>query len=130
VLWLGDVALCEVHRVEAAGSPQPAAALAATLRRMYADRAPQPLLGALDGGDAGAFDAAAERRFGLLLSVDVVRGARTVVVPSVAAARRLRLDQGANGPCPPILVVDPDDAMAVADAVLSSLTSAAEKRVA
>jgi len=116
VLWLHDVALAQVHRVEASGD---ARALAAVVRRMYADRAPLPLLDALDRGAASAFDAGAVQRYGLLLSGDVVRVARAVVVPSDEAARRLRLDQGANGPCPPVSVCTPGDAGAAAAHVLS-----------
>jgi hypothetical protein len=116
VLWLHGVALADVHRSETAGG----ADMAALLRRMYADRAPSPVLDALDRGDVGGFDGAAERRFGLLLTGDVVRAAHAVVVPSEAAARRLRLDQGANAPCPPLSVCDASsDAEATASHLLS-----------
>jgi hypothetical protein len=94
--------------------------MAVLLRRMYADRAPSPALDALDRGDAAGFDGAAERRFGLLLTGEVIRAAHAVVVPSEAAARRVRLDQGANGPCPPVSVFDASsDAQAAASHLLS-----------
>jgi hypothetical protein len=119
VLWLRDPSPAGVHRAEAAASEAPAATLAALLRRVYAHRAPAPLLEALDRGDAAAFDATAERRFGLLLTGEVVRVAQAVIVTSEQAARRLRLDQGANGPCPPLHVADPADPRALADALLA-----------
>ncbi len=118
VLWLHDIALAEPHRHEAALGDAPAAALSALLRRVYAERAPLPVLERLDAGDAPAFDTAAERRFGLLLTGEVVRSARAVVVGDAAAARRVRLDQGASAPCPPIAVVDPGDPDAAAGSLL------------
>jgi hypothetical protein len=117
VLWMHHESLAEVHRAEAGGS---APMLASLLRRLYGERAPLPLLDALDRGDASAFDAAAERRFGVLMTGDVVRAAHAVVVPSESAARRLRLDQGAGGPCPPVSVCTAAaDAVAAADHLLS-----------
>jgi hypothetical protein len=110
VLVLHDLALATPHRVEARAAAAPGPALAALLRRVYADRAPAPLLARLDSGDAEAFDAAVERRYGLLFTGEVVRRARAVMVPSESAARRLRLDQGPGAPCPPVAVVPPGDA--------------------
>ncbi|HXA29260.1 MAG TPA: hypothetical protein VN193_11000 [Candidatus Angelobacter sp.] len=124
VLWLHDIALAGLYRAEAADAADAARALAAVLRRCCADRAPAPLLGALDRGDAAAFDAAAERRYGLLLTAEVVRAARCVVVPSAAAARRLRLDQGAAGPCPPLSVCDAPDPDGAAAHLLSLVAGA------
>jgi len=118
VLWLHDVRLAGPHRAEAAVGPKPGATLAAVLRRIYADRAPAPLLAALDAGDTSGFDAAAEQRYGLLLTGEVVRQARAVMVGSLTAARRVRLDQGASAPCPPIVVIDADDLDAAADRLL------------
>jgi hypothetical protein len=118
VLWLHDLALAAPHRIEARTAPEPGAALAALLRRVYADRAPSTVLERLDGGDAAAFDAAAERRYGLLLTGEVVRQARAVVVASESAVRRLRLDQGPGAPCPSVFVVPPRDGQAAADALL------------
>lgn len=123
VLLLHDVHLATPYRVEAGAAATPAAALAALLRRVYADRAPAPLLAALDAGDASAFDAAMEQRYGLLLTGVVVRQARAVMVGSHAAARRVRLDQGASAPCPPIVVTDLDDAGAAAHALLLHVAS-------
>jgi hypothetical protein len=118
VLWLRERSLAGVHRAEAASSDAPAAAMAALLRRVSMRRAPAPLLEALDRGDAAAFDAAAERRYGLLLTGEVVRVAQAAIVSSEQAARRLRLDQGAGGPCPPLQVADPADPRAVAEALM------------
>ena len=105
VVWFHDLHLAEPHRAEAATAPE----LAAVLRRVVADRAPAPVVEALERGDAGAFDAVAERRYGLLLTGEVMREARAAVVGSNVQARRLRLDQGASAPCPPIWVIDPRD---------------------
>ncbi|HZS15749.1 MAG TPA: hypothetical protein VFC09_14230 [Candidatus Dormibacteraeota bacterium] len=122
VLWLHEVSLADVYRAEA----RTAVGLAAVLRRLYGERAPAPALEALDRGDALGFDPAAERRYGLLLSSEVVRGARAVVVPDERAARRLRLDQGAGGPCPPISVCDVSDPDAAATHLLSLLDRSGE----
>lgn len=119
VLWLRDVALASLYRAEAADAPE----LAAVLRRVYAHRAPAPVLEALDRGDASGFDGVAEQRYGLLLTGEVVRVARAVVVRSEQAARRLRLDQGANGPCPPLSVCDGSDVGVAASHLLSLLSS-------
>jgi hypothetical protein len=45
-----------------------------------------------------------------------------VVVPSEQAARRLRLDQGANGPCPPLSVCDGSDPGVAASHLLALLS--------
>jgi len=125
VLWLRSLALAEPHRAEAAAGAAPGPALAAALRRCCADRAPRPLLERLDSGDASAFDAAAERRYGLLLTAEVVREARAVVVSSAADTRRLRLDLGPRARVPSITVIDPADDSAAAAALLTLLSSLA-----
>jgi hypothetical protein len=125
VLWLRSLALAEPHRAEAAAGAAPGPALAAALRRCYADRAPRPLLQRLDGGDASAFDAAAERRYGLLLTAEVVREAHAVVVSSAADARRLRLDLGPRARVPSVTVIDPADDSAAAAALLALLSTLA-----
>lgn len=130
VVWLHDLALAEPHRAEAAESESPGAELAALLRRVYADRAPSPLLERLDGGDASAFDAAAERRYWLLLTGEVVREARAVVVGSAQAARRLRLDQGPSSPCPPITVIDAADVDVAAERLVALVAALHRGRAA
>src|SRR5581483_5960634 len=123
VVFLHGVSFGDAYRAEASQRDDGAAWLAASLRRMYGDRAPRAVLDGLDAGDTAAFSTGAERRFGLLLSVDVMRVARAVLAPSDDALRRLRLDQGAGGPCPPLSVCDTSDADAAAEHLLAVIAS-------
>ncbi len=123
IVFLHGVSFGDAYRAEASQRDDGAAWLAASLRSMYGARAPRAVLDGLDAGDIAAFSTDAERRFGLLLSVDVVRVARAVVVPSDDALRQLRLDQGAGGPCPPLSVCDTSDADMAAEHLLAVIAS-------
>jgi hypothetical protein len=120
VVWLTDLQLGPACRAASTSEE-----LAGALRDAYADRVPVPLLQRLDAGDASAFDPAAEGRFGLLLTAEVVREARGVIVESPAAARRLRLDLGTSAPQPRMAIVDPRNPGAAADALLALLSELA-----
>jgi hypothetical protein len=77
---------------------------------MYSDRAPSRVCDQLVRAvheevtaDDGTLSRVAQR-YGLLMTADIVRGARAVIVDGAAMARRLVLDQGARGPAPPIVI--------------------------
>jgi glycosyltransferase involved in cell wall biosynthesis len=98
VLWLHDVRLGSFHHEYAnARFPEdPEAWMRATLRKAYGPRLPT-----LDAV-ASPFDRPWQHRHGVFLTQELVRHARAVIVHSAFAEQMLRLDQGPDGPLPPV----------------------------
>jgi hypothetical protein len=105
VVWLQEVSLAPLYRF--AGDDVDAAA-----QRMYGDRAPGlPLSDEVLS------------RYGLLMTSEVVRAAQAVVLPSEEALRRVVLDNGGNGPLPPLSVCSAADPVVAAELLLALVSA-------
>jgi hypothetical protein len=114
--------------------PVPAAGrvLAAELREMYGDRAPDTVLDDLDPPDDGSaahrpppvLTRERARRFGLLCTAELARDARAVVTSSGDDARRVRLDLGPLTPLAAHIRVATGSPSAVAAVLLVAAATA------
>ncbi len=96
IVWLHDVRLGGQQVTYATDrlGLEPQQFVAQKLRELYGERAPAQVVGAYSYADSA--------RFGLGFTAEWLRTARGVLVNSEYAERLVRLDQGPNGPVPPL----------------------------